>query len=303
MNCLIIVFRRRYQLEVENRRQNQEVDDNEENDDAIDLSGVETFGLPENVQVRQADTSRIKQIFSSRMLDLCASSLMNKKLRPLSAEITERNAFITSQCEWLICYYNQPVNVPQRLPLNWVDDVTQTSSIEFSERTSLFKYHEDRYYTSPQNFIFEWKPVRGRNLLLKQCKSQISLLQIIPFFNNFLYKYSLNSNSINVQDIDGQLENPSGTLKFHEEILTPLLLQKAVETISHNYFCHKCCVGFETEEKILPHVIKFHPDFINNETIESVKSARETRRTAELEEAYKCRHQIKHPECLSCFRD
>ena len=290
-------------MDVQNRRINQILDEDDENDDAINVLGLETFGLPENLQVRQADTARVKQLFSSRILDLCASSCMNTPLRPLSPELTERNAIITSQCEWLIRYYNNPVNIPQRLPVNWVDEVTQTSSMQFSERTSLFEYHEDRYYTSAQNFIFKWKPVRGRQILLKQCKSQISLLQIIPFFNNFLYKYSLNANSINVQDIDGQLECPTGTLKFHEEILTPLLLQKSFETISHDYFCHKCCVGFETEEKILPHLIKFHPDLIDNETIESVKSARETRRTAELEEAYKCRHQIKHPECLSCFRD
>ena len=108
---------------------------------------------------------------------------------------------------------------------------------------------------------------------------------------------------MNIQDIDRQLEIPSGTLKFHEEILTPLLLQKAYDTISHEYFCHKCCVGFETEEKILPHVVKYHPDLVDNETLENVRSARETRRTAELEEAYKCRHRNVHPECESCFRE
>ena len=291
-------------MEIQNRRVNQLLDEEiDENEDEINILGFETFGLPENLQVRQADTSRIKQLFTSRILDLCASSLMNSPLRPLSTEISERNAEITSQCEWLLRYYNNPNNVPQRLPVNWVNEVTQISPGEFSERISLFEHHEDRYYSSPQSIIFKWKPVRGRQILLNRCKTQISLLQIIPFFHNFIYKFSLNTNSVNVHDIDRQLEIPSGTLKFHEEIFTPFLLQKAFETISHEFFCHKCVIGFEKEEKILPHVIKFHPDLVNNETIENVKSARETRRTAELEEAYKCRHQNQHPECNLCFRD
>ena len=234
-------------------------------------------------------------------MNFCAASGMNMPLRPLT-ELGEREARILSECEYLVKFYNTRNNHRQRLAPNWTENVTYISPAEFHQRVSLFETYTDRFFTNQnQNFIFKWKHFLGKQRVLKNFEKQISTLVLENFFLNFLYKFTMNDNSLEVRDIDQQLNQISGTIKFHPELYTPLLLQKAKDCMVGEFFCHKCCISFDSVEKILPHCTKYHSDLVDEEGVELVKSARETRRHEELTEAQKCRHQNNHPDCTSCF--
>ena len=265
------------------------------------MENLPNFGLQPNVQEFRAGCSKINQIFQSRIMNLCAASCMDMPLRPLS-EVGEREAKIISECEYLIHFFNTRNHHRERLSQNWTDNVTYFTPEEFNQRTSLFETYKDRFFTNQnQNFIFKWKNFLGKQRVLTNFQKQISTLVLENFFLNFLYKFSLNESSLEIRDIDQQLEQISGTLKFHPELYTPLLLQKAKDCMSGEIFCHKCAISFDSVEKIIPHCSKYHPDLVDEEGFELVKSARETRRLEELTEAQKCRHQNFPPECTRCF--
>ena len=267
------------------------------------MENLGNFGLEGNIQEVRAGCSNINQIFLSRLMNLCAASAMNLPLKPLSV-LGEREAQIISECEYLIKFFNTRNIHRQELAQNWKDNVTYFSPAEFNERQSLFEPLRDRFFTDPnQNFIFKWKNFLGKQRVLKNFEKQISTLVLETFFLNFVYKFSLNENSLEIRDIDQQLEQISGTVKFHPELYTPLLLQKAKDCMTGEIFCHKCGISFDSVEKILPHCAKYHPDLVDEEEVEAVKSARESRRLEELTEAQKCRHANNHPECSLCFRD
>ena len=250
-------------------------------------------------RVKKGGAKELDQRTFERLLDLCATSLMDGPFQPLSDSLNDRMLKIVEQTEYLVEFFNE--NGAREVPSDWTDRAIRVTQEDMFTRLRLFETMTDERFQQQPTFIYSMRQFAQRNEVIQNFLKTISNLQTWPFFHNFLYKLSMNAETRNVEEIDRHLESSRGTRKYHEEIYFPLQLQKAADVMTSNFFCKKCGMGFTKAEAVFSHCAKVHVGFVNEEVIEEMKSARETRRNFEIDLAHRCRHTELHPDCIVCF--
>ena len=242
--------------------------------------------------------SSAEKMFLQRLMSLAAHLMFNVKLKPLMSNLSTRELTILAQAEVLI----RTLNRPETIPDDWQNQVQVVSELRLQLLRTPFEVVTDEIFTRDPDFILRWKNTPQKSLLLANLKKQVKILEKSRFFMRFLYKLTIADTEFNVDEIDESLERSGQRMDLHHDIFVPAGLQKIKRALNKEIFCIACAQGFQDMEAVISHAAKSHKDLLSPAAQEEIRSSREEVKLAEQYEAFKCFHNLRHPECEVCFR-
>ena len=238
------------------------------------------------------------KMVKQKLLDVGISSFCGGKFRPISTDFSERRIKNLEQIEYLVKQRNRG----EFIRPNWPDLVEiSITREELLRRPTLYQLYTSENFLNQPNFIYEAKESPLREIFLKKIDDQFSILLQWPFLHRFLYKMSIVDTDEDVQNKDSELERISGFSRVHEEFFIPEVLEQIRQVMKSQFFCSACVQKFDKMDQILPHFERYHRTYISNESIEARKNSRDERRRQDLDDQMKSRHDVRHPNCDSCF--
>ena len=257
-----------------------------------------TMGLEANGRQNAPGITTAEKMFYQRLMNLAGHLMFNGKFKPLLSNFSTRELTILAQAETLIRILNRPESIPE----DWKDQVQVVSEIRLQMLRSPFELVTDEIFTRTPAFILRWKNIPQKSVFLANLKNQIQVLEKSRFFMRFLYKLTIADTEFNVEEVDESLESTGQRMDLHHDIFVPARLQKVKRALIKEMFCVTCAQGFQDMEGVISHVAKSHKDLISPAAQEEIRSSREEVKLAEQYEAFKCFHNLRHPDCEVCFR-